>query len=91
MLVDGTNYAFLYVSEFVQLEPDKLIDVGTELYSLAGNKIGNVCHSGFECDGIYRQSAGFRCATVMNGKASSLTLHTIRHIHNLGTEMSESG
>jgi hypothetical protein len=48
MLVDGTDYAFLHVSKFVQFEPDKLIDVRTELYSLAGNKVGNVCHSGLE-------------------------------------------
>jgi len=60
MLVDGTDYAFLYVSEFVQLEPDKLIDVGTELYSLAGNKIGNVCHSGFECDGDFATITGWK-------------------------------
>jgi len=43
---DGTNYAFLHVSEFVRLEPEQFIDVSTELYSLTGNKIGKVCHSG---------------------------------------------
>jgi hypothetical protein len=44
VLIDCTDYAFLYVKEFVQLEPDKLIDVGAELDSLAGNKIRIVWH-----------------------------------------------
>jgi hypothetical protein len=44
VLVDCTDYTFLHVREFVQFEPDKLVDVGAELDSLAGNKIGNVWH-----------------------------------------------
>jgi hypothetical protein len=44
VLVDCTDYSFLHVRKFVQLEPDELVDVTAELDSLAGNKIGNVWH-----------------------------------------------
>ena len=43
MLVNSTDYDLLHVGDLVQLEPDKLIDLRTQLDSLAGNKVGIVC------------------------------------------------
>jgi hypothetical protein len=43
-LFDSADYAFLHVGKFMQLEPNKLIDVRAELDPMTGNEIGTVWH-----------------------------------------------